>query len=281
MTMQIIEKQIVGKQGMERCEDDFVVTDSFVAVADGSTSKSSLPPLANGLTHGQIAARCVCRYIETCPRDMDMPAFCQGVTDAVRQQYAVYRPELTLEHLRNHPEDRITCSAIIYSRQRREVWLVGDCHCLLVGKAGAQYHENPKPMEAVLAARRAERIELLLAAGATIDDIRRNDEGRAAIIPALKQSMLRQNLDYVVIDGFGIPTGRVKVIDASAAQEIILASDGYPHLYPTLLASEQHLQSLLNTDPLLIRDYQATKAWHPQNASFDDRCYIRLAIGNG
>ena len=38
--MEIIEQQIVGKDPKKGCEDGIVVTPDFVAVIDGSTSKS-------------------------------------------------------------------------------------------------------------------------------------------------------------------------------------------------------------------------------------------------
>lgn len=287
--MQIIEEQIIGKGGPDRCEDAYVITDSFVAVVDGSTSKSSLPPLKNGRTHGQIAADCVCDFVRSCPADIDMLSFCKQVTDRVRALYPVYRPTLTIEHFGLHPEDRFTCSVIVYSVFRNEIWMIGDCHCLIIKKVSLSrppqgeknkiiYHENDKPSEAILAASRAEHIERMLANGATIDSIRQNDEGRASIIADLKASMKGQNKLYSVIDGFSIPTDKVKVISTLDVSEIILATDGYPHLFPTLSASEQHLSDILAHDPLLIRQYQATKCWHPDNISFDDRCYIRLKV---
>lgn len=276
--MQLTEQHIIGKQGVGRCEDAMVITDAYVAVVDGSTSKSELSPLTCGLSHGQIAARCVCEYLRTCPEDIEMREFCKGASRALHDLYATYRPELSWQHLIEHPEDRFTCSAIIYSVHNKEVWMVGDCHCLILYKGTNEWHyyDNPKPMEDILASRRAQRVEEMLADGATIDDIRHNDLGRASIIPALKESMKAQNKDYAVIDGFDIPTEKVKVINATDAIEIILASDGYPRLFPTLAASEQYLRDLLDNDPLLIRDFQATKCWHPDNDSFDDRCYIRF-----
>lgn len=295
--MEIIETSIIGKGGADKCEDAYVITETFVTVVDGSTSKSSLPPLKCNRTHGQIAADCVCDYVRSCPPDIDMVSFCEQVTEKLRVLYPTYRPTLSAEHFENHPEDRFTCSAIVYSAFRQEIWMIGDCHCLLIKDGSPShspqkettiadiertneviYHENDKPSEAVLAARRAEHIERMLANGASVDDIRKNDEGRAAIIADLKASMKAQNKEYAVIDGFSIPTDKVKVINTLDASEIILATDGYPHLFPTLSASEQDLSDILTHDPLLIRRYQATKCWHPDNKSFDDRCYIRLKI---
>lgn len=278
--MQIIEKNIIGKAGAEKCEDAIIVTEAFAAVVDGSTSKSSLPPLGCSRSHGQIAADCVCEYIKSCEPEVCLEAFCNGVTKALRDKYRMYRPELSMQHLTDHPEDRFTCSAIVYSAYHNEIWMIGDCHCMLTERGNGEQHyfENNKPMEAVLAARRAERIEQLLAEGGTVDEIRLKDEGRASIINALKKSMIYQNREYAVIDGFPIPVEKIKVVKTDDAEEMILASDGYPWLCPTLAESESRLQQLLHEDPLLIRSYQATKCWHPDNDSFDDRSYIRIAL---
>ena len=60
--------------------------------------------------------------------------------------------------------------------------------------------------------------------------------------------------------------------------EIVLASDGYPRLFPTLAESEQWLDDQRRRDPLNIGDFQATKAFHPDFNSFDDRSYIRFLV---
>ena len=38
----------------------------------------------------------------------------------------VYKPLGVAERLLQHPEERLTASAVIYSRSRQEVWMVGD-----------------------------------------------------------------------------------------------------------------------------------------------------------
>lgn len=41
-TMKIIESNIIGKKSQEACEDGLVMTDDFIAVIDGSTSKKQM-----------------------------------------------------------------------------------------------------------------------------------------------------------------------------------------------------------------------------------------------
>lgn len=49
--MEIVERNMVGKKSQEACEDGVVVTDDFIAVIDGSTSKTPThlsPDMKNG-----------------------------------------------------------------------------------------------------------------------------------------------------------------------------------------------------------------------------------------
>ena len=95
-------------------------------------------------------------------------------------------------------------------------------------------------------------------------------------MPVLATSCRYQNATFSVIDGFPIPTDKVRVIDVSNATEIVLATDGYPFLHPTLSESEEALARLLSEDPLCISQFKATKGLMRGNQSFDDRTYIRF-----
>ena len=86
------------------------------------------------------------------------------------------------------------------------------------------------------------------------------------------------NKTYTVIDGTPIYMNGIKTIDVSHAREIVLATDGYPFLKPTLAESEAALRELLRQDPMLVTLYQATKGFMQGNCSFDDRAYLRVKI---
>ena len=167
----------------------------------------------------------------------------------------------------------MTASAVVYSRLRREIWMIGDCQCLLNG----ELLENPKPYEQTLAEMRAEKVQALLKEGLTPEEILSNDTARASVIPRMLKEMKNQNVTYSVIDGFRIPEQLVPVITLDfRAWEIVLASDGYPFLCPTLEESEARLQHQKETDPLNIGEFKATKGFTPGNLSFDDRTYVRF-----
>lgn len=295
--MKIIESSIIGKKSPEACEDGMVVTDDFIAVIDGSTSKTP-KHLNPDMKNGRYAMMLISEYIrEELKADASVDDFCQGVTAYIYNK--VYEKLGVEERLKRHPEERLTASAILYSRTRNEVWMVGDCQAIIAGKL----YENGKPYEEKIARKRVELIEQGLSPA----------EARKQIEPLLIKAMLSgQNQTYTVIDGFPIYREGVKVVSVSdscsvqnsvsssdscsvqdtvscsdsvsasdtipsSSSEIVLASDGYPFLKPTLAASEAALAEQIANDPQNIHSFIATKGIVEGNKSFDDRTYIRFS----
>lgn len=278
--MEIIEQTLIPKNPAKKSEDGIVVTNDFIAVIDGSTSKSQY---RHSLfrSNGRYAMQLVSRYIRRMPRNTTCEGFLRGVTAYIRKHYK----KSMLPRLAEHPEDRLTCSVVVFSRLCREIWMVGDCQCLVspshpLTSSPSQFIDNPKPYEAELAAMRAKEVERLLNEGHTADDLCRNDIARPVIIPRMIETMRQQNITYSVVDGFPIPRQHVLVIPLDFRPwEIVLASDGYPFLRSSLEESEEALQHQRQHDPLNIGPhFQATKAFHPDNNSFDDRTYIRFKV---
>ena len=290
--MKIIESSIKGKKSPEACEDGMVVTDDFIAVIDGSTSKTP-KHLNPDMKNGRYAMMLISEYIrEELKADASVDEFCQGVTAYIYNK--VYEKLGVEERLKKHPEERLTASAILYSRTRNEVWMVGDCQAIIDGKL----YENGKPYEQEIARKRVELIEQGLSPA----------EARKQIEPLLIEAMLSgQNQTYTVIDGFPIYREGVKVVSVSdscsvqdsvsasdsvpcsdsvsasgtisvSSSEIVLASDGYPFLEPTLAASEAALAEQIANDPQNIHSFIATKGIVEGNKSFDDRTYIRFSF---
>lgn len=269
--MEIIEQNLVAKSPKKKSEDGIVVNADFIAVIDGSTSKSQYRhSLFN--SNGRYAMKLVSNYIRRMPKNTTCEAFLRGVTAYVRKHYK----KSMLQRLAEHPEDRLTSSVVVFSRLCREIWMIGDCQCLI----GGEYYDNPKPYEAELAAMRANEVERLLNEGHTTEELCRNDTARPVIIPHMIETMRNQNITYSVVDGFAIPRQHVRTITLDfQPYEIVLASDGYPFLYPTLEESEAALQHQRQNDPLNVGPhFQATKAFHPDFNSFDDRTYIRFCV---
>lgn len=288
--MKIIESCIIGKKSPEACEDGMVVTDDFIAVIDGSTSKTP-KHLNPDMKNGRYAMMLISEYIrEELKADASVDEFCQGVTAYIYNK--VYEKLGVEERLKKHPEERLTASAILYSRTRNEVWMVGDCQAIIAEKL----YENGKPYEEKIARKRVELIEQGLSPA----------EARKQIEPLLIAAMLSgQNKTYTVIDGFPIYREGVKVVSVSdscsvqdsvptsapvpcsesvstsgsipaSSSEIVLASDGYPFLKPTLAESEASLAEQIADDPQNVHSFIATKGIVEGNKSFDDRTYIRF-----
>ena len=266
--MKVIESSIIEKKSPEACEDGMVVTDDFIAVIDGSTSKTP-KHLNPDMKNGRYAMMLISEYIrEELKADASVDDFCQGVTAYIYNK--VYEKLGVEERLKEHPEERLTASAILYNRTRNEVWMVGDCQAIIDGKL----YENGKPYEQEIARKRVELIEQGLSPA----------EARKQIEPLLIEAMLSgQNQTYTVIDGFPIYREGVKVValktePVSSPNEVVLASDGYPFLKPTLAASEAALAEQIANDPQNIHSFIATKGIVEGNKSFDDRTYIRFSV---
>lgn len=272
MNFTVAERFTAPKSNTVPNEDGIVTTKDFAAVIDGSTSKTNFR-LLKGERNGHLCMRLIKEYIHTLAPTATLQDFCNGVTLYIA---SCYTPELR-KRLFAHPEDRLTASCVVYSHHRGEIWMVGDCQCQVDG----QLYDNPKPYEATLSAKRARICNSLLSEGKmTTDQLRINDKGRQAIMQDLISCMQGQNKEYAVIDGFPIPLNLVRVVTIPQyAHTLILASDGYPLLRPTLEESEQALALQRHNDPLNIKTFRATKAFMAGNNSFDDRSYLRLCIG--
>ena len=246
--MTITEHFICGKHTAADCEDGIVITNNFAAVIDGSTSKTPTrldPPMKNG----RFAMLLISEYIKQMPADYTMSE--------------EYNKRSIAERMAEHPEERLTASTIIYSKSRKEVWMVGDCQAIIDGT----YYDNSKPYEQEIAMQRA----TLIKNGMSPKDARRTIE------PQLIKAMLEgQNRQYAVIDGTPIYMPGTRIVKAS--NSVVLASDGYPTLLPTLKESEEALALHLTNDPQNIGDFVATKGLVEGNVSFDDRAYIKLTL---
>lgn len=248
------------------------MTDDFAAVIDGSTSKA-VHQLIPGMRNGRAAMLLVGQALRSMPADVSLAGCCDRVTSLLSEAYL--QRGVPASYLAAHPEERATASAAIFSLYRQEIWLVGDCQCLVDGA----FHDNPKPHEARIARERSAILQKMLDSGETDEDsLRHHDVGRDRVLGKIILTCQDQNKKFSVFDGFRVALAQVKVIPVSPGSEVVLATDGYPFLLPTLSESEAALARQLATDPLCIRHYQATKGLMDGQVSFDDRAYVRFRI---
>lgn len=267
-TMKIIEQLNIGKREGTPCEDGWIVTDDFAAVVDGSTAKIKLAPGQE--SPGHLAMRLVCAAIQSLPAEVTKEDAAVILTQAIANNHTYdavgYRP---------------TCSAVIYSNARKEVWFIGDCQGRWLGKT----YKFEKLVDKVLIDIRCRVIRYYLSHGYTVEDIKKNDKGRAFIYDAMCEQLHFQNdpnrknpYAYPVIDGQEIDPAKIKCFSVADVHEIILSSDGYPELFDTLEATEKRLEEILAKDPLCINENPASKCLIEGNRSFDDRTYLRFEI---
>lgn len=265
----VIESFQKGKKNISQCEDGMVITSAFAAVIDGSTSKGDYD--WGDKTSGQIARDVIGESLQALSPDAALDDIIIQLTEALNRRTL----EVTGKEAKELPAyNRLTASIVIYSDRLKKVWQIGDCPCLTDG----MLHDNSKPEEHILAAKRAKNLKTALANGWTVKELMIKDCGRESILQDLKEECLFQNKKFALLDGTPVYKEGIKTIDVSTCKELVLASDGYPFLYPTLAESEEALQQQLSEDPLCIYHFKATKGLRPGYNSFDDRTYLRLAL---
>lgn len=276
----LIESFIQGKTGsLELCEDKLLITEHFIAVIDGVTSKSEF--MLDNKTTGQWAAELAGRCISGFEPEIDSLQAIERLTRSFKQFYIDHgRVELAASQV----SERLAACVVIYSRLRHEIWMAGDCQCLVDGE---QYYRSFKRVDEIASEARALYVAAELLEGKTVEQLLDRDTSREYVLPLIKMGATFQNCperheySYAVIDGFEVKPERILVIRLGPdVREVVLASDGYPKLLKSLIESELYLQKVLDEDPLCYSEYKSTKGLARGNQSFDDRTYVRFAIHN-
>lgn len=267
------EKSVISKRADGReCEDGLFVSDDFICVVDGVTSKGKWT--WDGHTSGYYAKELVLKAMEKLPADITGEKAVEFLNQAIADGYT---PERREEALHNSDE-KVQANVIIYSAYRKQIWSFGDCQCIINGKIFA--HE--KKFDIILSNMRALYLEIERICGKTEEELISHDTGREFILPILKKESLLENseseYDIVNLNGFEINTDKLIKYYLLEGDEVVLASDGYPELKTTLKESERKLAEILDKDPLCYKDYLSTKGLKEGNASFDDRTYISFTV---
>lgn len=262
----LIEQFCKSKTGVEQdCEDLIFISDQYIAVIDGATSKSST--LFDGKTGGRIAAECIAQSLAN--PSWDPRADARTVVNAIQASLKACSNEKRLESV------HLCASAVIYSVKKRQVWTVGDCQFIVNGKLLT----FGKRVDAILSETRSLAIQMLFASGISEEDLLKHDKAREMIMPLLKmQEQLENNpseYGYSVFSDHG-EVSNVSITDVPEGAELVLASDGYPELKPSLEESEKTLCLLLKEDPLCYKTFKSTKGLSTGQQSFDDRSFVRF-----
>lgn len=271
--MQIIESFIKGKINQEKCEDALFISEDFIGVIDGVSSKSNFEK--NGQTTGKIASQLIYQVLKELPADSTLSELIGAINESYDRFYENNEFDLNRKHY------GLQAVAGVYSAYHRQIWLIGDCQAKIAGET----YTNPKPSDDILASMRSLicHVDMAMNHQAASEYFEENDLARLQIIPWILKANIFANdaespLGYAVINGEEIPKKLIKIIDVSENYEgdIILTSDGYPCILDSLAETEDYLENLLKTDPYLIDQFCSTKGLARGQNSFDDRTFIRF-----
>ncbi len=264
--MVIREKFIMGKSPRQSlCEDGLYIDENFIAVIDGVTSKSNT--LYNGATGGRAAMESAIEVMKTASAETTAQELFDGVNSAVAALY------------NGTPTGEAAVCMIVYSIHRKEIWCIGDCQCIINNTC----YTHEKLIDKELSEKRAKIIAEAVKSGISETDIIKNDIGRTEIMSVLKKQHLYANntlhpYGYPVLNGTPYSPTEITVHSVKPGDLVVLASDGYPRLFPTLQESEEYLEHIIKTDPLCYKEYKSTKGLVEGNLSFDDRTYISFSV---
>jgi serine/threonine protein phosphatase PrpC len=275
--MHILEQFTHGKRPEQSLSEDLLfVSDSYIAVIDGATAKT--PALYGGKSTGRVAAELVYAALATADPLWDASTLMRHLNSTI---HTWYTQAGILETVTTQTHERVTATVAVYSRHHNEVWVLGDCIVSIDGTV----RTNEKYIDEVTSSARALFVSQQIAAGISEDHLLAHDTGRDYIQPLLKHQSLFQNSNaqsefyYAQLDGFFTDTSHIRIHTLTTdAKEIILATDGYTKLFPTLAASEAYLHTIITEDPLMYRLHKGPKGIQPDNDSYDDRTYVRIAL---
>ncbi len=264
--MKILEVFTRSKSGEEKLNEDcFIVGSDYVVVADGTTAKGKTPI---GESDGRFVARFVCNCLNNISLNLQPLEILEKINEMLSKEL----------QSKNRQGDFASCSIVIFNSVRNELISYGDCRYKV---NNIEYGFNKKS-DCELAKIRSNVIKQLLRQGKTIEDIKNNDEGRRLIEEKLKEQVKHANqkseYGYPVLNGKGVLNSFINTIKVKKGDRIILSTDGYPKLLPTLKKTEKNLMKTIKKDPLCINELINTKGVMGENESFDDRTYVRIKV---
>jgi glycerophosphoryl diester phosphodiesterase len=255
----------IPKSSHKPNEDAYVISNHYVAVVDGSTSKSTY----TGAPPGKLAADAISSALSSIKSNLTARQCVDLLTECVSS--------IPLQG-----GDAPSASVAIVSLALRQIWVVGDMN-IRVGNTNRYFRHYG---ERHTAGMRAYYLTALIQQGLLVDNVLSGDDpGRELILPMLKEESKLRNVDlqgrwyWGSIDGTHIPERHIKQISLPLEPvTVCLASDGYPRLFDSLEQTERVLRDTITRDPLMISVHPETKGVYRDQSSFDDRTYVKLTI---
>src|SRR5699024_3325211 len=116
-----------GQEDIEHlCEDLYVMNDAFVAVIDGASS--SVDFKIHDKTPGRFAAEIVRSTILQSPADLYIDQLVDQINENLQ---SVYKELDYFAAFKENPAKTPTAVMAVYSNYYNEIWLIGDCQCMV------------------------------------------------------------------------------------------------------------------------------------------------------
>ncbi len=270
--IQIIESFIKGKINEDLCEDILFISEDFIAIIDGVTSKSDF--LYQNQTTGKLASTMIRDVLLNANKEDTLHQIIKKVNAAFKEFYE----KVAFPYSKT--EKGLQAACVIYSDFYNEIWMVGDCQAAVDGMV----YINPKVSDTILSETRSLVMNTLYKEAGGNSSTKVDDTARNIILPWILKSTIYANdasshYGYSVFNGENIPMELVKIIKLDHKHhEIVLTSDGYPSVKQSLKESEDELAKVLKEDPECYKYYRSTKGTKVGQVSFDDRAYVRFTI---
>ncbi|MEN0066406.1 MAG: hypothetical protein AAGA48_29995 [Myxococcota bacterium] len=277
----VVEEKACSAKGVDNQGDDLVVPplreDGIGGVIEGMTPLESELEWGS-VTAGRFAAETVANAVRGLPPDVGKEDALERLTDALREEY---NRKGRYTQLSTDASARPSCGVALYSPKKRQVWLLGNCQCLIMYPAGvSEWRSRIRKLDRVYADARS-----ILLLSSEEKGARRWDEGIRQISKLqhrFRNAKEGNRFCFGAIDGFRVhqPNNWERVDVRDDATAVILATDGYPVLCETLEDSERQLFNILHKDPQMVGKYPRTKGRQTvaEGSSFDDRAYLKLSL---
>ena len=264
-----VEKFVETKMDGRESEDVIVTAPGFAAVIDGTSDETGA--VFDGRSGGLFAAQSLSEAIAALGAETTAREFADHITDFLREAVSSVVGEL--DDSVRWPSASIVC----FCFERDEIWRIGDCSFAL---DGAVFRGEKRVDDAAYGFRAAVNAARL-AGGEPLDQVVAEDPGRQAGRALYDSQQLLSNRlgpwGFGCVNGRQVPDEYVEVHPVDDATEVVLASDGYPVLEPTLRESEDRLRTMMADDPAAVGDlWSMGKSLLPGANAMDDRAYLRL-----
>ena len=267
-----IESSCISKVGEEMGNHDaLVINGNYIAVFDAAQARGWRA--WDGWPAGVFARKIMVSTLENLVGDLEAEEVVRTLEETLQKETARCMEKMEDSQVYAYPQSRV----LIYSAAKHEIWRLGDSPFCIDGELHYQRSEAYE----LAAEKRAEVMERFLANDRSdLRDLINTDYGRSSAMDIIVEEERR-------VDGVEILSGRadvdmdvllshLEIYPVATDSEVILASDGYPRILPTLAESEDWLAAERARDPLFIHDYKSLCGAMDEHTGYDDRTYVRF-----